>query len=357
MINQKEISIEWINAVSKANRNVDKILVEKVIRALLLVEGLVKLKLSFVFKGGTALMLHLNTTKRLSIDIDIVLPSRPINLETILEQIAKKQGFSQIEIQNRSRTSKIFKEHFKFYYTPHHKTKKEQEFILLDLVYEKINYDRLISIPIQSSFIPIKGKPLTVKTPCFEGILGDKLTAFAPNTTGIPYFKKEDSMSMEIIKQMYDIGNLFDVVDDLKIIKSTFIRFAKAELTYRNLIGVNEADVLEDILQTALCLVSKGALGKGKFEQLSQGIRRVSGFIFSESFHLEKAILHATKTAYISTLLTHDASFIEKFNDPLITKDWFIVDPNYSKLNKLKKHNPEAFYYWYKIFQLRAIKI
>lgn len=357
MINQKEISIDWITKVSKSNRNADKILVEKALRALLLVEGLVKLKLSFIFKGGTALMLHFNTTKRLSIDIDIVLPSRPLNLETILEQVAKEQGFSQIEIQHRSITSKIMKEHYKFYYTPHHKTKKEQDYILLDILFEEINYERIISIPIQSSFIPIIGKPRFVKTPCFEGMLGDKLTAFAPNTTGIPYFKKEDSMTMEIIKQLYDIGNLFDVVNDSKIIKSTFLRFAKTELTYRNLSGINEFDVLEDILQTALCLVSKGALGKGKFEQLSQGIRSVSGFIFSETFHLEKAIVHASKAAYLSSLILNEVEFIEKFDNPLEIKDWSIAVPFYNKLNKLKKHNPEAFYYWYKIFRLRSIKI
>ncbi len=50
MISQKEISIDWINKVSKENRNADKILVEKLIRALLLLEGLVKEKLPFVFK-------------------------------------------------------------------------------------------------------------------------------------------------------------------------------------------------------------------------------------------------------------------------------------------------------------------
>jgi hypothetical protein len=57
-----EISIDWINKVPEENRNADKILVEKVKRALLLLEGLVKQKLPFIFKGGTALMLHLNTT-------------------------------------------------------------------------------------------------------------------------------------------------------------------------------------------------------------------------------------------------------------------------------------------------------
>ncbi|MBK6372322.1 MAG: nucleotidyl transferase AbiEii/AbiGii toxin family protein [Saprospiraceae bacterium] len=76
MIDKKEINLNWINLVSKANRNADKILVEKVIRALLLLEGLAMQNLNFVFKGGTALMLHFNSTQRLSIDIDIVLPKK-----------------------------------------------------------------------------------------------------------------------------------------------------------------------------------------------------------------------------------------------------------------------------------------
>ena len=65
MINQKEITIDWLNYVSKTNRNADKILVEKVIRALLLLEGLVAENIPFVFKGCTALMLLLDSIKRL----------------------------------------------------------------------------------------------------------------------------------------------------------------------------------------------------------------------------------------------------------------------------------------------------
>tara|TARA_R110000868_G_scaffold33779_2_gene122352 strand:+ start:757 stop:882 length:126 start_codon:yes stop_codon:yes gene_type:complete len=38
-MNQQEISIDWINSVSKANRNADKILIENVIRALLIPKG------------------------------------------------------------------------------------------------------------------------------------------------------------------------------------------------------------------------------------------------------------------------------------------------------------------------------
>jgi predicted nucleotidyltransferase component of viral defense system len=353
VINKNEISIEWLNQVSKQHSNADKILVGKVICALLLLEGLAKQNLPFVFKGGTALMLHFNSTKRLSIDIDIILPSETKNLETILESIIQEQGFLRKELQHRSTTSKIKKEHYKFFYTPSHKTNKTEEYVLLDILFEEVNYTNLVSLPIQSDFVPIIDQPLNVNVPSLEDILGDKLTAFAPNTTGIPYFKKDDSMSMEIIKQLYDIGNLFDAVTDIETIKTTFYRFAKTEIAYHNSEGINENDVLQDIYETSLCIVTRGTDGKGNFEELLNGILRIKGFIFSESYHIEKAITHASKAAYLSVLIQHDTKVIDKFENPLLMKDWQIGEPLNSKLNKLKKSNPEAFFYWYRIYELR----
>lgn len=352
MINQKEISIEWLEKVSKENGKADKIIVEKVIRALLLLEGLVKRKVPFVFKGGTSLMLHFDSTKRLSIDIDIILPDEIDDLEEILDAVAAEQGFLRKELQHRTTQSKIKKEHYKFFYNPLHKTNKDEEYVLLDVLFEKVNYSKIVSLPIQSVFVPITDEPLNVEVPSLEDILGDKLTAFAPNTTGIPYFKNEDSMSMEIIKQLYDIGNLLDVADDAGIIKATFYRFAKTELTYRNISEMDETDVLEDIYQTALCIATRGADGEGKFDELQEGIQRIGSFIFSEKYHLEKAITHASKAAYLSALIKYAAETIEKFDNPLKIKDWLIAQPMNTKLNKLKKSNPEAFFYWYKVYEL-----
>ena len=298
-------------------------------------------------------MLHFNSTKRLSIDIDIILPSETKNLETILESIIQEQGFLRKELQHRSTTSKIKKEHYKFFYTPSHKTNKTEEYVLLDILFEEVNYTNLVSLPIQSDFVPIIDQPLNVNVPSLEDILGDKLTAFAPNTTGIPYFKKDDSMNMEIIKQLYDIGNLFDAVTDIETIKTTFYRFAKTEIAYHNSEGINENDVLQDIYETSLCIVTRGADGKGNFEELLNGILRIKGFIFSESYHIEKAITHASKAAYLSVLIQHDTKVIDKFENPLLMKDWQIGEPLNSKLNKLKKSNPEAFFYWYRIYELR----
>jgi predicted nucleotidyltransferase component of viral defense system len=319
-------------------------------------EGLVKQNISFVFKGGTALMLHLNSSKRLSIDIDIIVPEKPDKLYELLDKVASKQGFLRKEVQERNTNSKIEKAHYKFFYTPLHKTSKVEEYVLLDILFEKVQYKNLVELNIQSSFLPEKGNPISVKTASLDDITGDKLTAFAPNTTGIPYFKGEDSMSMEIIKQLYDIGNLVDNVSTIEIVKDTFKKFAKTELSCRDKDNLSEKDVLEDVYQTSLCIATRGGDGNGNFDELQKGIQRVTGFIFSETYHIEKAIAHASKAAYVTSLIKHDSNVIEKFTNPLEMKDWVIGEPMNTKLNKLKKSNPEAFYYWYKVYELETKK-
>jgi len=350
MINQKGITVEWLSEVSKKHRNIDKILTEKTIRALLLLEGLAKQNFDFVFKGGTALMLHFNSTKRLSLDIDIILPQEVENFETILENVAESQGFLRKELQQRTTQSKIKKEHYKFFFTPLHKTNKEEEYVLLDVLYEKANYKNLITIPVQSAFVPTIDENLMVKIPSLDDILGDKLTAFAPNTTGIPYYKHGDSMSMEIIKQLYDIGNLVDVVTDIETIKDTFLKFAETEIAYRNE-SQTPKDVLNDIFQTALSIVTRGTDGNGNFDDLQKGIQRIKNLIFSESYQIEKAIVHASKAAYMATLIKHNATSLDKFEHLQQLTDWTISEPFNTKLNKLKKNSPEAFFYWYKIYE------
>lgn len=356
MISKDSLHIDWITKVSSANGKADKILVEKVIRALMLLEGLVKQNLDFVFKGGTALMLILNSSKRLSIDIDIIIEKEPKNLEDTLKALLKVQGFTRFELQERKTSSSIHKAHYKFFYQPIHKTRAAEESILLDILFERVGYSKINQTPITSKFVITEGDPLQVNIPSIEDILGDKLTAYAPNSTGIPYYKGEISMSMEIMKQLYDIGNLVDVAKDGALVRKTFETFASTELEYRNQSKLTLNDVLEDIHQTSLCLVSRGTDGKGDFAHLQTGIQRVSLFIFSESFHIDRAIIFASKAAYISALIKSKEAEIEKFKSPAIMKDWTIGEPFWPRLNRLKKSNPEAFFYWYKTFELTTEK-
>ncbi len=354
MISKKSIEIEWIDEITRKKKIKDKILAEKVIRALLLLEGLVELNLDFVFKGGTALMLLLNSTKRLSIDIDIIV-DRKFDLDKIISEIVIKKYFIKFEKQSRKVKSNIQKSHYKVFYRPTYKTNKPEDYILLDILFEKPQYQNIITIPINSSFVKQTDKPLFVKVPDFNNIIGDKLTAFAPETTGIPYEKNGRIMAKEIIKQLYDIGTIFDKVDDLSAIKQTFKKFALTELQYRNL-GNDINIVLDDIYETSLSISTKGKEGKAQFDILQKGLKQLVAFIFSENYHIEKAITDASKTAYLSKLIQFDCKKIDKFENPLQVTNFAIEQPFYTKLNKLKKSNPEAFFYWHKIYELEKRK-
>jgi len=346
MIKPDTYTIEWIKTVAKTNRNADPILVEKVIRALTLLYHLAANDLNFVFKGGTSLMLILDNPKRLSIDIDIILNDGKANLPALFNQIIVDSNFIRYEEQERKVSSNIEKAHFKFFYIPEYKTNKDEEYIILDILFEANHYPVLTKYPIQSSFLQLAEAPLLVTAPTPEGLLGDKLTAFAPSTTGIPYEKHGDSMSMEIIKQLFDIGHLFDIAENIEVIKQSFNSIASVELQYRNHTDKTIADVYEDIYQTALTISSRGSLGIGNYPSLQNGIQRVARFIFAESFPLDKAIIAAGKIAYISSAFKKANSSIEKFRDPKVVKDWTIENQELNKLNKLKKSNPEAFFYW-----------
>lgn len=348
MINKETLTTKWLDKLSKENRNADKILIEKVIRALLLLEGLSNSGLPFIFKGGTSLMLLLESEKRLSIDIDIILSEKRNDLDEIFNSFVKEQGFTKVEIQHRTLNSMIEKAHYKFFYDPIHQVSSGEQAILLDILFETNHYTNLVDQKLTSKFLKSTEPLAVVKIPSLEDLLGDKLTAFAPNTTGIPYFKNDDSQSMEIIKQLYDIGNLFDVASDMDVVSKTFYNIAEVEIEYRQQSTCNTTMVLEDIFKTALCISLRGAEDKEHFELLQTGIQRVERFIFSEKYHIEKAIVHAAKAAYLSRLILHGKKQIEKFENPLKVSEFIIEQPHNTKLNKLKKSNPEAFFYWYK---------
>jgi hypothetical protein len=72
MITPQSLTKEWLNELKKQNPKINPPLLEKMIYALSLVEALKIKGLDFIFKGGTSLVLMLDSPQRLSIDIDIV---------------------------------------------------------------------------------------------------------------------------------------------------------------------------------------------------------------------------------------------------------------------------------------------
>lgn len=353
MIDVKSIEKDWIDSISK-KKKADKILIEKVIRALLLLEGLSSSDLKFIFKGGTALMLLLGTAKRLSIDIDIIVPDKSTDISTYLDKLITPKGFIRYEKQERKVLSDIEKEHYKLFFKS--ALNEKESHILLDVLKEDIHYKTLVKTPISNSFLQETDTPVMVATPDFNNILGDKLTAFAPTTTGIPYIKKDKEMGMEIIKQMYDVGCLFDKIDDINMVKEIFRAFATIELKYRGDIHTI-SDVLDDTFYTALAICFRKDIQNSNFSILNNGITSIKSYIFSESFHLDKAITYAAKAAYVAILIKYSKEEIVRFDSKVNMKDLEIrqFNPEHplnelNKLNKLKKSNPEAFHYWYQIY-------
>ena len=349
MIEQKCADKEWIEAIAKTNR-VDKILVEKVIRALMLLEGLTESGLDFVFKGGTALMLLFDSSRRVSIDIDIVVPDNEKDISTIVSVVCDRKRFYGFERQERMARTRINKEHYKLKFLS--ALNNQESYILLDVVKEDIHYRNTIKLPIDSTFVKQEDEPFMVRLPDFNNMLGDKITAFAPNTTGIPYVKGDKEMGMEIIKQMYDIGCLFDHADDAETVSEVFSSFAGAELLFRGSKS-NIEDVLNDIIETSVSICLRQNTGKADFNILSKGIVQVKPFIFSESFHLEKAMGYAAKAAYIASVIKCGVKHFVHFDEDVDMTNWKIAAPMNSKLNKIKRSNPEAFFYLYQVSRMR----
>jgi len=358
MIHPDSRTIEWMKQVAAENKFSDIVLIEKSIRAFSLLESLVLSGCPFVFKGGTALMLHLGSNKRLSIDIDIICPPET-NLEKYLHKHAHEYGFGNVKLVERINAHNVPKTHAKFFYLVSYVTNTETEFILLDVLFEDIHYHEIEKVPIQSRFLKLEGEPVKVNVPSKADMLGDKLTAFAPNTTGIPYFKGKKDCSMEIIKQLFDVASLFDVTDNLAVTSKTFKKFAKVELQYRNLDPENIVQVLDDIYQTALCICLKGQVEPDNFKILQTGIKRIQSFIHSEKYNIDSAITNASKAAYLSVLIANGAMEVAHFDPQKVEhlREAVIREPMPTKLNKLKKTNVEAFFYWNEIYNIHNAQL
>lgn len=352
MIKPECFTREWCEQVAQRLNYKDTQLIEKVIRALSLLEMLVQSGCPFHFKGGTATMLLLGgVTNRMSIDIDIICPPGT-DIEQYLSRF-KEFGFTKIDLVERKSPGKnIPKSHSKFFYQLSYTDKVEKEgYILLDVLYEDCHYRNTLEIPIVSPFIEIEGEPLNVHVPSVDDILGDKLTAFAPNTTGIPYYKKDKVCSVEIIKQLYDIARLFDRIESLEVTSKSFLSIVKVEMAYRDISDLEA--VYDDILQTSLLISTRGKEGSGNFDVLQEGIKKIKSFIHTSNYHIENAIVDSAKAAYVSTCIRKGVSDIEKYNgNPDVVLGMTIAATLTNKLNKLKRTLPEAFYYWVKTSEL-----
>jgi len=138
MINADSTLPDWIYNKTK-EFYADPIIVEKVIRALILLESLKVNNLDFIFKGGTALMLMIQKPRRFSIDIDIIVKDKSQEIIAILDKVVDSTDFTGWAEHERNTKSAIEKAHYKFFYTPVTEQDGDVNNILLDIVLKIIH--------------------------------------------------------------------------------------------------------------------------------------------------------------------------------------------------------------------------
>jgi len=357
MIKQETFTKEWIEAFRQIAeyKKTDKASIEKMIYALALLEKLAENQFDFIFKGGTALVLLLDKTYRFSIDIDIITKVDRSVLEQILDQIVNNSFFIKWEIdKDRSFTHNLPKAHYILTYRQSHYGLGNT--ILLDVLFTENLYPEVLDFPLVSHWLSVQEPHLKVRIPSIDSILGDKLTAFAPNTTGIKYGIRKE---VEIIKQLFDISNLIERVTNLETVYQSFINTAIKEIEFRN-IEINPFNIVEDIFTTALILVKRDKNNtqseKENFAELQQGIKNMENFQVHRNFKIEQAIEASAKSSWFTQLL-----ITKNFSEFILYQNTFDLDKllienmNYNFLNRLKKTNKAAFYYWYKCLELKDL--
>lgn len=335
MIKKESFSLEHINSL-RLRKNINLLLLERSIYAMGLLEALLKTGMPLIFKGGSSLMLLLDKPRRLSTDIDVIVEPGT-DVQHYIEEASKIFPFVDVEKQIRTGKNNIEKRHYKFTYNS--PVNKEPFYILLDIVFDENHYSHLTSKPIKNELLITEEPYYEVKVPTAECILGDKLTAFAPHTTGIRFGEDKE---LEIIKQMYDIACLFEAATSFDDVYKSYMATVEAEIAYRGE-PITFEDALNDTIETASCIAGKGKIGT-EYPLLLSGIKGLVNHVYNEKFSGETAAFDACKVLYVAACILKNIPF-KKIENPALYATENLGRTRFNKLGFMKKVNLEAFSY------------
>jgi predicted nucleotidyltransferase component of viral defense system len=358
MIDKLCFTKEWLNTVKQEHPqwSINPPLLEKMLYALSLVELLAQYELNFIFKGGTSLVLLLDTPKRFSIDIDIITQDSREKIEATLTKIQQAHHFSDWALnERRSYNQDIPKAHYQLYFDSHY---NQDASILLDILFEKNPYPVTNSCTINQSWLKADKPFAQIQLPSIESITGDKLTAFAPKTIGIRYSfltDKGTDKATEIIKQLFDIGQLFDKIQHFEDVASAFREIEEKERIYRNMGDKTINTVFDDILETCLMIAKfEDKDTSPEMEEIRKGVRSFNSWSLIP-FKRDQVQEAAGKVAYLILKIKKQETinpslFHESFNK----SDYLIPNESkYNYLNKKLKNIPNgALFYWYQVVKI-----
>jgi hypothetical protein len=354
MIDAKTFAEKWLsdtNARLGWNRSENQFkYMEKAVVALYLLEQLQLRRLDFVFKGGSEMLLLLDRVHRLSVDIDVVIEHDGSNMPVIFDAICDETNmFYRWERQERSGGAKSKTEHYRFYYKPFVGDTEHEFYILLDVYKASGLYTSTIEKPIACDLLSTSGDVVTVKMLSPECLIADKLSAFAPTTIGIPVDAEPGKRPkrVEVLKQLFDIGLLFDLAADLDLIRTTYMDVAEVEIANEGL-DIAYTDTLTDSLEYAYIIGCGKASQPEIYHKLQKGYKEFRHYAIDLRFDEDDAVLAASKLAYLVALLKigpNDTT--ARYSDDIDMTDWKITGEHAEILNGYKLSNQESFFYWY----------
>ncbi len=253
--------------------------------------------------------------------------------------------FISCEEQVRVGRNDIEKRHFKFIYQS--PLQRREFYILLDILFAEVPYVETVQKEIKNDLIIVEEPKMFVTVPSIECILGDKLTAFAPHTTGIPLGVGK---ALEIAKQLFDVATLLAEMENQHIVQKTYDRVVREELAYRGL-EITKEDVLWDTIHTCLNIISRGNFDSQDYAEYMRGIKSVDTHILTMSYSGEVAMCQACQIMYFVTCMLKGKEYI-KIENPENYIDCNITDRKYKNLNKMKKQKLEAYGYLYEAVRL-----
>jgi len=329
MIADACFSAEWQTRKREELGGCDPTLLEKTIHVFALLDALAARGLEFVFKGGTSLLLRLPRIRRLSIDADIFCHEPPEKLDPLLAEVSRMRPFTGMNEDDRGDHRVPSRRHFKFSYTPLD-AKNPAPFVLLDVVHERNVYPVVEAVPVRTAFVEGDG---TLLVPTVEGLLGDKLTAFGPNTTGVALTER---YTIQFMKQVF-----------------------AAENGYRGgQFTVEQA--LQDSFDTAHRIAQVGfsvAPKDGRCELLDAGRKQLDSHLVGVKFRREEMKTAAAKAALLATALRAtappDFAALRYDETKLASLKDAKFDAAFSAIGKLKAI-PEAMWYWMEALRLQS---
>jgi hypothetical protein len=347
---------DWIRSRRELLGGGDPILIEKTIHAFALLDQLAQTGLPFVFKGGTSLLLRLERLRRLSIDIDIMCPVPNTELDAVLRRVSQQVPFLRHEEDVRGMDRLPQRRHFRFHYRSALDPGQRAAHVLLDVVQEEAPHPGIERLSMRTSLIELE-QDTHVRIPTAASLLGDKLTAFAPNTVGVACRVES---AMQVMKQLFDVAELFQVVGDFDEVGRAYDAVFAKENGYRESLHTREG-ALEDSIDTARRLsylhMRRAPAPHPQAIILEDGRRQLTSHLLGGRFADEEMKVAAARVACLASALLHNRLdlLVPAWRFDLqgieVLRDQRLRD---SVLNRMKGARPEAFYYWSLVEQMQG---